>query len=133
MWQFLWYPDGTDDPWATWYGQQDNRVRSTHNRVISYLNDRERYDWKSPYVDKIEGAAELYEIRIRAGVQHRFFGFFGNNGREFFVVLTCTHKGKRYKPSNAFETANARLREIKNGKKTPLRCQPPRGARAVSE
>ena len=133
MWQFLLYPDGTADPWATWYSQQDNRVRATHNRVIGYLKDRERYDWKLPYVDKIEGVAERYEIRIRADVQHRFFGFFCKNGHEFFILVACTHKGKRYKPTNALDTANARLKEIKGGKKTAIICQPPQGARAVSE
>jgi phage-related protein len=133
MWTFLWYPDGTDDPWAGWYEGQDDRVRATHVRVINFLNERQRHEWKMPQVDKIEGSKELYEIRIKAGVQHRLLGFFGPQPFEFIIVIACVHKGKQYNPRHALDTAETRLKEIKNGKKIPVKCRPPRGSSVFSE
>lgn len=82
MWKFLWYPNGTDDPWATWFEGWDDRVRATQARVIDFLKVRVRHEWKMPQVDKIKGSKELYEIRIKAGVQHRLLGFFGTEAFE---------------------------------------------------
>ena len=94
MWTYLWYPDGTSDPWAAWFESQDDRVRATHVRMFDYLNSRSRQEWKKPYVDKIQGSKELYEIRIKAGVQHRLLGFYGDDKFEFIIVIACIHKGQ---------------------------------------
>jgi phage-related protein len=133
MWKFFWYPDGTDDPLANWFEGQDDRVRATHARVIDFLNVRLRHEWKMPQVDKIAGSKDLYEIRIKANVQHRLLGFFGTEAFEFIVVIACIHKGKQYKPHSALDTAEFRLKEIRDGKKTPLKCRPPRGSSSVSK
>ena len=124
MWTFLWYPDGTKDPWATWYWQQSASVRAKHDRAIAFLQAREIHDWREPYSKSLEGYDDLFEILIKADVQHRLLGTF-RPGKRFLIVQPCTHKGKNYKPKGAFKVAQKRITEINNGEKLPIICAPP--------
>jgi hypothetical protein len=124
MWTFLWYPDGTDNPWLTWYEKQDARVKGAHDRCIDFLKVREVHEWRIPYSDKLETYDGIYEIRIKTKVQHRLLGAF-SPGRQFVILLSCTHKDKAYVPKDALNTAERRLKEVKNGTVTPIQCEPP--------
>jgi Phage derived protein Gp49-like (DUF891) len=124
MWTFLWYPDGTDDPWATWYWQQNEDVQARHDRVVATLQERERDQWRPPFSKKLTGHDGLIEIIIKTRVEHRLLGTFQPNKR-FLVALTCIHKGRNYTPKNAFNTAKKRIMEIDRGEKIAQTCTPP--------
>jgi hypothetical protein len=127
MWQFLWYPDGTCDPWATWYGQQDEDVQSKHDSIIAFLLARESHEWRPPQCKKLEGYKKLFEIIISTRVEHRLLGTFLPK-KQFLIVQPCTHKGQIYTPKRAFDLAMRKISEIENGEKTAVICSPPEEA-----
>jgi hypothetical protein len=68
----LWYPDGTDNPWQTWYEAQDVRVRARHDYVVRVLSSNR---WGEPYSAVLRDTDGIIEIKIKSNVQHRLLGF----------------------------------------------------------
>ncbi len=124
MWQFFWYPDGTEDPWRTWYVAQSGAVQGRHDFVIKALASNQQ--WREPLAKKMKGYDDLIEIILDGKVQHRFFGFYGIGLNYFTIVLPCIHKGKVYTPKNAIDTAVKRIIEVKTGRKRVIRCDIPK-------
>ncbi len=66
MWKFLWYPDGSRDPWQRWYDLQDDSVRGRHDATIKILCGQEV--WKEPWAKKLSAGKDLVEIIIKTKV-----------------------------------------------------------------
>jgi hypothetical protein len=120
MW---WYPDGTEDPWFSWYDAQDSAVRGRHDIVMKFL---EQGHWYEPHFKDLKGYTEVQEIRITKGVAHRLLGYLCRNPFAYTVVLPCTHKGDQYYPKEALETAERLVSQIKKGQVIAISCQRPK-------
>lgn len=70
--------------------------------------------WPNGICDPIRGHSGYWELRWTAEkVEHRIFGYRG--GPLLFVMLVgCTHKGRVYDPSSAFQTMKDRRGKLKN-------------------
>lgn len=126
MWRFFWYPDGTKNPWQTWYDGQNADVQARHDATIRFLNVRR--EWRRPHAEKLTDYEGLIEIIIKSNVQHRLFGFFGPEELTFTVVLPCTHRGKKYQPHGAKNDGLRRMKEIRNGTVERIFCDHPKSA-----
>lgn len=122
MTTFFWYPDGSKNPWQSWYGSQDSAVRGRHDHVVRFLDAGH---WKEPYSAVLKNTGGLVEIRIVSGVQHRLIGIRHSITDEFTVMIACTHKQKRYNPTDAIETAMSRAKEVKEGSVVTIHCSRP--------
>jgi hypothetical protein len=118
----LWYPDGTNDPWKSWYDSQNKMVRARHDVVMRFLRAGH---WRMDYFRTLEGFEDLSEIRITQGVAHRLIGRLDRNRNVFTVAMPCTHKGTRYTPKEAINTAAARIKEIEEGRVIAFYCEQP--------
>src|SRR6266436_3980282 len=71
--------------------------------------------WPSGICYPIRNHAGCFEIRWTAEkVEHRIFGYYGI-GKEFVLLVGCTHKGKVYDPPGAFDMLDDRKTKIANG------------------
>jgi hypothetical protein len=122
MLRVFWYPDGTPNPWQSWYEQQNAAVRGKHDTVFRFIEAGIR---RPPYVKKLVDADGLSEIIITAGVAHRLLGHWARGSDTFTVVLCCTHKGKQYYPRDALSTAVERCKLSKGGKLAEQLCTKP--------
>lgn len=83
---------------------------------LKYLAVALPTEWHEPRARKLGGHEGLYEIRFKAGkVQQRPIGFFGPGSDEFTILVWATHKQNVYKPSKAFDTADARRKAVLEG------------------
>lgn len=71
--------------------------------------------WPTGTCNKLKGYPGKWELRWTAEkVEHRIFGYYG--GPKLFVMLVgCTHKGKIYDPSGAFDILVDRERRLQTG------------------
>jgi hypothetical protein len=122
MWKYWWYGDPNGpDPWRAWYDDQNAAVRARHDNVFRFLESRE--SWVGTHAKKID---DFVEVILSTRVEHRLLGCYWPPAKCCFTfVMQCTHKGKVYKPKNAFETAGIRIRELKNGSTWMRRCVRP--------
>lgn len=127
MLTFFWYPDGSDDPWKSWYERQDSKVRARHDVVMRALGAGH---WHMDYFRTLTDRNGLGEIRITSGVAHRLVGRLQRNPNIFTVTIACSHKDDRYKPQEALNTAETRIKEIDQGKTKPVACRQPQPAAA---
>src|SRR2546427_1280920 len=71
--------------------------------------------WPTGICDPIKNHAGCWELRWTAEkVEHRIFGYYGA-GKEFVMLVGCTHKGKVYDPPGAFEILDTRKAQIADG------------------
>jgi hypothetical protein len=66
--RLLWYSDGNENPWVSWYERQDSKVRGRHDIVMRML---ENGHWNEPFFKHLGGFEDLQEIRITKGAAHR--------------------------------------------------------------
>lgn len=121
--RFQWYVDESDDPWRSWYERQDKRVRAKHDVTMRFL---EAGNWSRPHFRSLTNYDGLGEIRISAQLEHRLIGYRGPVGFDFTVLISCTHKGKKYDPQDALNTAYDRYKSNEQNKLTP--CSQPQPA-----
>jgi hypothetical protein len=77
-------------------------------------------DWEFPDIDTLKGERYrgMSELRWRSGgVQHRLLGY-SPKIFEYLVLIGCTHKGPRYDPKDAMETARKRKKQIETKEAT---------------
>jgi len=120
--RLAWYPDGTENPWRSWYERQNKAVRACHDKTMRFLRAGH---WNMPNFSKLNGYDDLYEIRITKGVAHRLVGFRDPESKIFIVAMPCTHKGKQYYPREALDTASRRAKEIKEEQIVAILCEQP--------
>ena len=123
MGRFFWYPDESEDPWFSWYDNQDTAVCARHDVVMRFLQHGQ---WCEPFFKHLRGYADLQEIRITKGVANKLLGDLYFTIMEFTVVLACTHKADQYYPRDALETAERRTVEIKEGRVIAIPCEQPK-------
>jgi hypothetical protein len=71
-------------------------------------NMAKRAEWGSP-------EKGLTELRwVSGNVQHRVIGY-GSGDHEYTMLIGCTHKDKRYSPTNALSTAVDRRSHLQRG------------------
>ena len=76
--------------------------------------------WEYPDIDTLKGKSlkGLSELRWRSGnVPHRLFGY-RLSGHEYIVLIGCIHNKRKYKPTDALDTAPSRRKKIQNGEAT---------------
>jgi hypothetical protein len=72
-------------------------------------------DWPSGICDPLRGRIGFWELRWTAEkVEHRILGYHGS-GKEFIMLIGCTHKGRVYNPAEVFDTMVARRAQIESG------------------
>lgn len=103
---------------ADWYSDLSPQARADTDEFIK--NMRKTKDWKPPhYTPRLGGHVGLGELRwISEKKQHRLIGYLQDGA--FFAVMGCTHKQKRYDPSDALDQADKRKAQIQNGKATTV-------------
>ncbi|RPI22100.1 MAG: hypothetical protein EHM61_23105 [Acidobacteria bacterium] len=76
-------------------------------------------EWPEPAFRKLRGRnySGLGEIRFSDddNVQYRLIGYHSSESR-FVILIGCTHKQRRYNPTNALETAVKRKKQVAKGK-----------------
>jgi hypothetical protein len=89
-------------------------VKARHAVVMRFLSAG---SWGIPHYKPLKGKAlkGLGEIIVGAGVEWRLIGHRDQSLDSFTVLIICNHKSQIYKPADAFETAAARWKEMRNG------------------
>lgn len=113
VWEFREYQSESEKcPVSEWYEELtlDNKVSADRFLEIARKLDQ----LEMPYFKRFR---ELWEARWSGenGVPHRIFCYISSHGCVTFLC-GCTHKGRRYNPTNAYATAIKRRKEIQNGK-----------------
>lgn len=94
-----------------WLNGQTPEARAKIEARIRYLEVIS--EWKPPYVVKLTGYADLYEIRvIHSNKQYRLIGCYGPGKREFTILVGAIEKEGKYNPPSVFETAERRIKLI---------------------
>ena len=104
---------------------QDKRVRAKHDVTMRFL---EAGNWSRPHFRSLTNYDGLGEIRISAQLEHRLIGVSRYRwDSDFTVLISCTHKGKKYDPQDALNTAYDRYKSNEQNKSRPVvnRSQPP--------
>jgi hypothetical protein len=105
-----------------WREEMSFAVRAIFDDRIDTLAKLPRADWQFPEFSLLrgkEGRQGLSEIRWFAeDKQWRVIGFFGPGKMEYTMLISCTHKQKRYNPDNCLETAIKRKRAIEQGERS---------------
>lgn len=79
--------------------------------ILRNLQNSPRDLWVRP--DYAPFDPEIGEIRFKANsLQHRVFGFFLVEAKQYVMLLGCTKKGRIYTPRDAEETARTRRRLV---------------------
>ncbi len=115
-----------DEPnlWSKWYDAQDDAVRARHDTAFEFL---EAGNWQEPQYKRLNGYGNIGEVRIRAKVQWRIFGFRrgGTGVQEFVTVHIGSKKGQVYKPKGVLTQAEKRMKEVKDDPNKADRCKRP--------
>ena len=104
-------------PVSEWYEKLSPRNRARAKRFMGIARKLERLempDFKSLRGKKFKG---LLEARWHGenNVPYRIFCYIPS-GRRVIFLCGCTHKDRRYNPTNASDTAVRRRKEIQDGR-----------------
>lgn len=81
------------------------------HEILRNLQNSPRDLWVRP--DYAPFDPEIGEIRFKSNnLQHRVFGFFLAEAKQYVMLLGCTKKGRIYTPRDAEETARNRKRLV---------------------
>lgn len=115
-----------DEPnlWSKWYDAQDDAVQARHDTAFEFL---EAGNWKGPYYKRLKEHGNIGEVRIRAKVQWRIFGFRRGSTAmpEFVAVHVGSHKGNVYSPKGVLGQAAKRMKEVQNDPNKADTCERP--------
>jgi hypothetical protein len=95
-----------------WINSRNPKAKAKIEARIRHLENAT--DWK-PYVKKLKGYKNLYEIKIiHNNIQYRLIGCYGPNvqRREFTILVCAIEKEGKYNPPSVFETAERRSKLI---------------------
>jgi hypothetical protein len=116
-WQFRNYvqPSGKNRV-REWYLSLSTKERTKLDRLITILE--RQLQWTMPHYKTLGGKhAGLSEIRWNGNQnkQLRLLGCRGPLLGQYTLLLGCSHKGDRYTPTNALNTAALDLRNLEQG------------------
>lgn len=112
VWEFREYQSSKGKrPVSEWYEALSQKNRASADRFLGIVQKLEQL--KPPHFKKFR---ELLEARWfgQNRVPHRIFCDKPSDGQVTFLC-GCTHKDRRYTPTNAYDTALRRRDEIQNG------------------
>jgi hypothetical protein len=96
-----------------WCDRLSTKERAKLDRLIQALANQQQ--WKEPQFKRLQGEhAGLSELRW-SGDQNkplRLLGCFGPNRGEYTLILGCSHKGRRYTPTGALDSAFADMNKF---------------------
>ena len=96
-----------------WLDSLPPKVKAKIKKRITYLEISELSKWVRPYVAKLHGSDDIWEIRvIFANVQYRPLGCFGPKENDFTLLIGAEEKGGRLEPIDAIRIAAERRRLI---------------------
>jgi hypothetical protein len=95
-----------------WIDALPKKVKFKIDTRIKYLQEVDQL--KFPYVEKWVGEDDLYEVRITFGVQYRILGCYGEQRREFLLLIGAIEKDWKLEPKNAVDIAKSRMKLISN-------------------
>lgn len=79
--------------------------------TLRFLSVTPRQLWTRPEYSPFD--AEISEIRFKAnGLQHRVFGFFLSDEKQYVMLIGAQKKMKIYDPRDAIETARKRRKLV---------------------
>jgi Phage derived protein Gp49-like (DUF891) len=79
--------------------------------ILRQLENTPRELWVRPDYAPLD--PEIGEIRVKANrVQHRVFGFFLTEAKQFVMLIGSKKKGKNYIPRDAIDTARKRRKLV---------------------
>jgi len=126
VWRFfdVQYPDGSN-PIEGWYQNLSEEARDAFNKLLKNHrkteNPQEWIGFKRFLKGKQLQKERIWEWWFVAdGRQYRVFGKFWQGERKQAILLAgCYHKGEIYTPSNVFESACKRSRDLSEGRAQP--------------
>jgi len=121
QWKYSRYPADSAD-WDAWYQSEGEAVRAKFQEVFETLEDNRAWHLTG-YYEPLKDGEGLGEVKVKKGVQWRFFGYFEQ--QEFIITMICYHKDNVYEPRKAIDTGVKRMKEIKNGKTKRVSCERP--------
>lgn len=99
---------GVISQWVTDIGME---AEDEFHGVLRGLEVSPRLLWVRPVYDVFD--PEIGEIRFKANkIQHRVFGFFFLDLKQYVMLLGSTKKGKNYTPRDAVATARKRKKLV---------------------
>jgi hypothetical protein len=113
VWDFREYQSATGRlPVSEWHEALSPGNQARADRFMRIARQLERLEM--PYFRQYQ---ELLEARWHGenNVPHRIFCDVPS-GRRLIFLCGCTHKGRRYDPTNAYNTAVQGRKEIQNGR-----------------
>src|SRR5687768_985489 len=94
-----------------WVSDRGDEAEEEFHGILRDLAVSPRALWVRPVYDVFN--PEIGEIRFKVSkVQHRVFGFFLTDVRQYVMVMGATKKGNNYTPRDAVNTASKRKRLI---------------------
>ncbi len=107
---------GRRDVMEDWFADRNTHadVGDEIRTILQYLRFLPRIQWNFPEFRQLSRPhRELGEVRTKVGgVQYRAIGFFGPGTSEFTLIIGAKHKGKRYYPQDALDTALRRMKMV---------------------
>jgi hypothetical protein len=99
-----------------WYSELTIKEQAKLDRLIAVL-ERQQY-WQMPQYKTLTSIRSgLSEIRWKGnqGKQLRLLGWRGPGSGQYTLLLGCSHKGNRYSPTRALDTAASDLGLLEQG------------------
>ena len=116
-WQFRNYVQpGGKNRVREWYWSLSTKERAKLDRLVMILE--RQMQWSMPHFKSLSGKhAGLSEIRWNGNQnkQLRLLGYRGPVLWQYTFLLGCSHKGDRYTPTNALDTAALHLKNLSQG------------------
>lgn len=98
----------------------DEYAIESFSRAVQHLAITPKVQWHEPQAKKLKNEDPIYEIRYQVQKRAtRALGYFQGDDT-FTIVLVCYHKGKVYKPPDAFKSAHGRIAKIEKGDGTTI-------------
>lgn len=100
------------------YDAGNDALKAAFEVALGYLTPLPRDKWIRPHAAKLDKQKfrDFFEIRFKANnLQQRPVGFFGPQDDEFTIVMWLTEKGGRLIPTDWFESADRRRKEVIDG------------------
>ena len=96
---------------SQWVEDIDVEAEEEFHGILRNLEVTPRLLWVRPVYDVFD--PEIGEIRFKANkVQHRVFGFFLMEMKQYVMLVGATKKGNNYLPRDAVATARRRKRLV---------------------
>ena len=113
IWMFMEYTSfGGSGVITKWVDKKiEISAKDEFHDMLNFLKNVERELWTRPEYAPFDPS--ISELRWNdGGLQHRVFGFFLFEVKQYVMVIGSTKKGKIYTPQNTIQTAKDRKKEV---------------------